>query len=136
MRVVAFGFALVAGFAGLRFADEWEKKRALSHMAGRPALPDKEFSQQYFSSDRTEIASKLRKILSKHIPVDLSRMHPTDRFIEDLRMDALDSLSTVEYVLEIEKEFAIEIPNSAAANMAIFQNVVDYVADAVKAKAH
>ena len=30
-------------------------------------------------------------------------MQPNDRFVEDLRMDALDSMSTVEYVIEIEK---------------------------------
>jgi len=62
-------------------------------------------------------------------------MQPNDRFVEDLRMDELDSMSTVEYVIEIEKEFGIEIPDSAAEKMLTFKSVVDYVSEAVKAKA-
>jgi acyl carrier protein len=63
-------------------------------------------------------------------------MAPTDRFIQDLRMDDLDSMSTVEYVIEIEKEFGIKIPDSAAEKMITFQSIVDYVAEAVKSKAN
>ncbi len=62
-------------------------------------------------------------------------MQPNDRFVEDLRMDELDSMSTVEYVIEIEKEFGIKIPDSAAEKMFTFKSVVDYVAEAVKTKA-
>jgi len=105
------------------------------HFQGRPVLNEKEFGQHYFSSDRAEIAAKLRKILANHIEIDLSRVSPTDRFIEDLRMDDLDSMSTVEFVIEIENEFGIKIPNSAAEKMHTFQSVVDYVAEAVKSKA-
>ena len=106
------------------------------HFQGRPVLNEKEFGQHYFSPDRAEIAAKLRKILANHINIDLSRMNPADRFIQDLRMDDLDSMSTVEYVIEIEKEFAIKIPDSAAEKMTTFQSVVDYVAEAVKSKAN
>ena len=105
-------------------------------MAGRQALNEKEFGKEFFPNNRAEIAAKLRKILSRHIPLDLSQMQPDDRFVEDLRMDALDSMSIVEYVIEIEKEFGIKIPNSAAEKMITFQSVVDYVAEAVKSKAN
>jgi acyl carrier protein len=44
-------------------------------------------------------------------------------------------MSTVEFVIQIEKEFGIEIPNSAAEKMTTFQSVVDYVAEALKEKA-
>jgi acyl carrier protein len=110
------------------------KQKIEAHFSGRPVLNENEFSTQYFPPDRAEIAAKLRKILANHVGIDLSRMNPTDRFIEDLRMDDFDSMSTVEYVIAIEKEFGIEIPNSAAEKMPTFQSVVDYVAEAVKAK--
>lgn len=61
-------------------------------------------------------------------------MNPTDRFVEDLLMDDFDSMSTVEFVIEIEKEFGIEIPNEVAEKMTSFQSVVDYVAEAVRFK--
>jgi acyl carrier protein len=132
--IVFFLAAGVCGFFAIKLNDEAEKQRALTHMACRAALSEDEFSKQFFPSGRAEIAAKLRKILSRHIPIDLSKMQPNDRFVEDLRMDALDSMSTVEYVIEIEKEFEIKIPDSAAEKMLTFQSVVDYVAEAVKTK--
>ena len=63
-------------------------------------------------------------------------MNPTDRFIEDLLMDDFDSMATVEFVIAIEKEFEIKIPDSVAEKLTTFQNLVDYVAEAVKSKAN
>ena len=123
------------GYFAIRLSDEAEKLGALAHMAGRPALSDAEFCARYFSADRAEIAAELRRIFAQHLPIDLSRMQPGDRFVEDLRMDALDSLSTVEFVIQVEKAFGIEIPNFAAEEMTTFQEVVDYVAVAVEVKA-
>jgi acyl carrier protein len=133
--LIFFAAALVCGFYALKLSDEAEKGRALNHMAGRQALNEKEFGKEFFPNDRAEIAAKLREILSRHIPIDVSQMQPNDRFVEDLRMDALDSMSTVEYVIEIEKEFGIKIPDSVAEKMITFQSVVDYVSEAVKSKA-
>jgi acyl carrier protein len=116
--------------------DEAARQRVHAHLAGRVALSEKEFGRQYFTPERAEIAAKLRQILSRHVDVDLSQMQPDDRFIEDLRMDDFDSMSTVEYVIEIEEEFKIKIPDSVAQKLTTFQSLVDYVADAVKLKAN
>jgi len=132
---ISFLAALICAFFAVKLSDVAAKQHVLDHMAGRPALNENEFGFQNFPPDRAEIAAKLRKILAHHIDIDLSRMNPADRFIQDLRMDDLDSMSTVEYIIEIEKEFGIEIPNSAAEKVTTFQNVVDYVAEAVKSKA-
>jgi acyl carrier protein len=121
-------------YAG-KLADEAEKQRALAHMAGRPALSEIEFGKRYFPPDRAEIAAQLRKIFSQHIIVDLSQLQPNDRFVEDLRMDALDSMATVEFVIEVEKQFGIKIPDASAEKMTTFQSAVDYVSEAVKTKA-
>jgi acyl carrier protein len=127
---------LVCGFFAVKLGDKAIKQHVLDRMIERRPLNEQKFGSHYFSSDRAEIAAKLRKILANHIDVDLSRMAPTDRFIQDLRMDDLDSMSTVEYVIEIEKEFGIKIPDSAAEKMITFQSIVDYVAEAVKSKAN
>jgi acyl carrier protein len=132
---VCIFFFLGAGacrFYALKLSDEAEKQRALMHMADRPALNDPEFGKTFFPADRAEIAIKLREILAHHLPIDLSQIQPNDRFVEDLRMDALDSMSTVEYIIGIEKELAIKIPDSAAEKMQTFKDVVDYVAEAAK----
>jgi acyl carrier protein len=114
--------------------NEQSKQRVEAYFAGRPNLGEKEFGKRYFTADRAEIAAKLRKILANHVGMDISRMNPTDRFIEDLLMDDFDSMSTVEFVIEIEKEFGIEIPNEVAEKLTTFQSVVDYVAEALKSK--
>ncbi|MGA3143101.1 MAG: acyl carrier protein [Verrucomicrobiota bacterium] len=132
---ICFLSALVCAFFAVRLSDTAVKQRVAEHMARRPSLTEQEFGLRYFSSDRAEIAAKLRKILTNLMDVDLSGMKPSDRFIQDLRMDDLDSMSTVEFVIQIEKEFGIEIPNSAAEKMTTFQSVVDYVAEALKEKA-
>jgi acyl carrier protein len=139
---VPWGFSLLfflgttgCGYFAIRLSDEAEKLSALAHMAGRPALSDAEFCERYFSADRTEMAAGLRRIFARHLPIDLSRMQPDDRFVEDLRMDVFDSLSTVEFVIQVEKAFGIEFPNFAAEKMTTFQDVVDHVAVAVEAKA-
>jgi len=121
---------LVAGsIVFLVMLQAWlEKRRALRHMRGRPSLTDVEFGRQFFTSDRQEIASRLRRILSRHIPVDVSQLHPGDKLVQDIRMDSLDSLSTVEFVFDVEREFGISIPNTAAEQMYTLQDVVEYVA--------
>jgi acyl carrier protein len=73
-----------------------------------------EFAERCFPYDRTGAAIKLGRILARHIPVELSRMQPADRFVQDLPMDALDFMSAVEFVIEVEKEFGIENPGAAA----------------------
>jgi acyl carrier protein len=111
-----------------------KEKRIEEHFAGRPAFDEREFGRHYFPPDRAEIATRLRRILANHVGIDISRMSPTDRFIEDLWMDDFDSMATVDFVIAIEKEFDIQIPDSAAEKLITFQSVVDYVAEAVKNK--
>lgn len=102
---------LVIGVGGsiyaVRLADATEKRRALRHMEGREPLVDAEFGRRFFSPEQAEIAAKLRAIMARHIAVDLSQLHPDDRIVEDIRMDALDSMSTVEFIVDVEKEFAV-----------------------------
>jgi len=113
--------------------DEDEKIEA--HFNGRPVLGEEEFGKHYFPANRSLIATKIRIILANHVGIDLSRMNPSDRFIEDLLMDDFDSMATVDFAVELEKEFQIKIPDSAAEKLTTFQSVVDYVADALAAKA-
>jgi len=104
------------------------KRRALRHMQGRRRLSGNEFGEQFFTSDRVAIATRLRQILSRHIELDLSQLYPDDKLVEDIRMDSLDSLSTIEFVADAETEFDISIPDSVAEQMRTLRDVVDYIA--------
>jgi len=112
---------------GVILVDRSEKRRALGHMAGRESLSASQFANRYFSEDQIPVAEKLLGVLSRHLSVDLSRLCPDDRLVEDLRMDALDSMSTLEFMLDIEKELNVTIPNEAAAKMLTLRQVVEFV---------
>ena len=119
--------AIAISIYEVRLSDASEKQRARDHMAGREPLGDAAFGHELFAPEQAEVASKLRSIMARHIPVDLSRLRPDDRLVEDIRMDALDSMFTVEFILEIEKEFGISIPDAAAEKMRTRSDVIDYV---------
>jgi len=114
----------------VRMTDAREKARAVRHMDGRPTRSETQFGQHYFPAGHADIAARVRRILAAHIRVDLSRLHPDDKLVEDIRMDALDSMSTVEFMLDLEKEFGISIPDSMAEGMRTSRDVIDYVASA------
>ena len=123
--VTVLGGWLSVRYVGITGARE--KERAFRHMLGKPPLDVTQFGQHYFPAEQSEIATRIRRILAGHIPVDLSRLHPDDRLVEDIRMDALDSMSTVEFVLEVEKEFGISIPDAAVEDMRASRDIIDYV---------
>ena len=104
-----------------------EVRRAERHMVGREPMTDHQFGERYFPAERADIAARLRAIMARHIAVDLSRLHPDDRIVADIRMDALDSLSTVEFVLDAEKEFGISIPDSAAEHILTLRDFTEHV---------
>lgn len=125
--VVAFVVGVWLSARHARITDAREKERALEHMHRRPALDEAQFGQHYFPAEQADIAARIRQILARHIPIDLSRLHPDDRLCADIRMDELDSMATVEFVLAVEKEFGISISDSAAKDMRTLRDVIDYV---------
>ncbi len=100
-------------------------------LRGEPRTPE-EFGRHYFTPDTADIATRVREILARHIQVDLSRLGPDDRFIEDLEMVELDSLSTVNFTVDIEQDFGIAIPDTDAERIKTLRDVVEYVAGAVR----
>lgn len=122
---VAIGFPWSIWYA--RHQYRLERSRAVAHMDGRPALDPKQFGQTYFGQDHAETAARLKNVLAAHIPLDISKLHPDDKLVDDLRMDVLDSLSTQEFIMQVEEEFGVTIPNSEAGNMRTFKDVFDYV---------
>jgi acyl carrier protein len=124
--------ALPAGFFALwlhgKRRAERERLHALAHLSQNPPLEPVAFGQAYFPADHADIARRLREILAPHLPFDLARLHPDDRLVEDLRMDALDSMATVEFVLEVEKEFSVKITDAEAARILTLRELTAHVA--------
>ena len=105
-----------------------EQKRVADHMAKNPALNPAAFAATYFPVDQVATARRLRELLVPHLEIDLARIHPDDRLVTDLRMDALDSMSTVEFLLSVEKEFSIKLPEAEVAHILTLRDLSACVA--------
>ena len=127
--LIAIGIAaaIVASIVVVLLQDRSERRRALKHMQGRPSLTTVEFGEHYFPPAEADAAAQVRAIFAKHISVDVSKAHPDDKLVEDLRMDSLDSMSTVEFVIELEEHFQITIPDSAAEQMRTLRDITDFI---------
>src|SRR5687768_17036717 len=58
-------------------------------------------------TDRSEIETRVKKVLAEQLAVDEAQVVPDARFAEDLNADSLD---LVEAVLALEEEWNIDIP--------------------------
>ena len=63
--------------------------------------------------------------------VDPAKVHALSKFADDLGLDSLDS---VEVVMAIEDEFAIEIPDAEADKITGIELAVEYIASHPMAK--
>lgn len=68
------------------------------------------------------VAERLKKLVVEHLGVEEAKVTDGAKFIDDLGADSLD---TVELVMAVEEEFAIEIPDEAAEKIV---SVADAVA--------
>jgi len=60
-------------------------------------------------------------------------MVPEDQFVSDLKMDDLDSMSTVELVIHLEKAFNISIPDGRTKEIRTFGELADEIYEIRKA---
>jgi acyl carrier protein len=72
----------------------------------------------------SDIASRVRKIISGQLGVDEPAILPESRLIEDLNADSLD---IVEMVMKAEDEFDVSIPDEAGNGIRTFGDLVAYL---------
>ena len=71
-----------------------------------------------------EILKKLKTIVVDQLGVNEENVTMAATFVDDL---AADSLDIVELVMNIEEEFDLEIPDSAAEKIVTIGDVVKYI---------
>lgn len=77
----------------------------------------------------SEIATRVKNIIIDKLGVDEKEVTPEANFTNDLGADSLD---TVELIMELEKEFDIQIPDEEAENIATVGDVVKFIENAQK----
>lgn len=131
MSVPVIIAVIVALGGAVWLSERTVQRRVLKRMQARPSRTAEEFGRDFFPPETAPVAARVREILGRHLTVDLSRLNPKDTFV-DLEMAELDSMATVGFVLDLEREFGIEIPNRDAERMKSFRDVVQYVSKAVR----
>ena len=67
---------------------------------------------------------QVKKIVADKLGVSEDKVTETAAFVNDLGADSLD---VVEFVMEVEKEFDITIPDEAAAKLVTVGDAVKYI---------
>ena len=77
------------------------------------------------------VADKVKSIIVEQLGVDEEEVTPDASFVDDLGADSLD---TVELVMAIEDEFAIEIPDDDTEKITRVKEAVEYIESHSKKK--
>jgi acyl carrier protein len=96
-------------------------------LSKRPQLNSESFTNTYFPEEKRVVAQKLWEITKEHSVVDITGVVPEDKFVEDLKMDDLDSMSLVELTIHFEKEFNLSIPDGRLKEIRTFGELVDEI---------
>ena len=75
----------------------------------------------------SEIATKVISIITDKLGVEESQVNPEASFTNDLGADSLD---TVELIMELEKEFDLQIPDEAAEKIVTVGDAIAYIENA------
>ncbi len=72
---------------------------------------------------------KVKEIVHDKLGVEESKITEASSFVNDLGADSLD---VVEFVMEVEKEFNITIPDEEATKLTTVGDAVKYIEDHIK----
>ena len=78
-----------------------------------------------------DFTKKVRAVIVDKLGVEESAVTPEASFTNDLGADSLD---TVELIMELEKEFNINIPDEAAERITTVGEAIKYLEENVKIK--
>ncbi|XCI75041.1 MAG: acyl carrier protein [Flavobacteriales bacterium] len=79
----------------------------------------------------SDVSSIIKAIIVEKFGVEESEVTPEASFTQDLGADSLD---TVEFIMEIEKEFDIDVPDEEAEKITCVGDCVKYVETQKKAQ--
>ena len=79
----------------------------------------------------SELADRIKTIISEQLMVDLEEVTDESSFVEDLGADSLD---TVELIMEFEDEFGIEISDEDAEKISSVAEAIAHLEKLVERK--
>ncbi len=80
--------------------------------------------------ERNEIMSKIIELAADKLSADVAKIKEETNFTEDLNADSLD---VVDFVMELEGAFGIEIPDEDVEKIRTVKDAVNYISGKVTA---
>lgn len=78
-----------------------------------------------------DIAEKVKEIIVSQLALNPEEVKEDASFLDDLGADSLDQVT---FVMELEKEFGIEIPDEDSKNITTVGQAIQYIEEKVKSK--
>ncbi len=72
---------------------------------------------------------RIKEIIADQLGVEVDKLTPDAKFVEDLGADSLD---VVELIMSFEEEFNIEIPDEDAEKIKTVGDVINYLNEKLK----
>lgn len=116
------------------WADVRRKKNIRSLLAARPHFSDEEFGRHYFSEELAPVAARARALLHRHLPYDIAGLHPDDTFIEELKIKTFRRTALIEYLMDVEEEFEVDLGPDQEKRITSLAEVVAAVSRALDEK--
>ncbi|ACN99386.1 MULTISPECIES: acyl carrier protein [Sulfurihydrogenibium] len=70
------------------------------------------------------IEQRVKEIIADQLGVEMEKITPDAKFVDDLGADSLD---VVELIMAFEEEFGVEIPDEDAEKIATVGDVLEYI---------
>ncbi len=74
------------------------------------------------------VEDRIKEIIADQLGVELEKITPEAKFVDDLGADSLD---VVELIMAFEEEFGIEIPDEDAEKIQTVGDVINYLKEKV-----
>lgn len=120
------GFYLIRSVVRMSRRSSAVQKRAKEIMRDRRAMSPLEFGSEFFAGNQAEAASRIYDILKKVLIVDVSRIRPDDRLVQDLGLAQVDGLDPNFLELDIKDSFGVSI-RAAWPSIKTVRDLVTYV---------
>lgn len=78
---------------------------------------------------KDNISNRVKHIVAKYLGVEEEKVKESSDLADDLGADSLD---TVELILQIEEEFAVEIPDEVGENIKTVKDIINYLKENLK----
>ena len=107
------------------------RSAAAAAVRAQPSFTVRTFSAAQAFLGKDEVTSRVFDVVKANEKVDPAKVVEAAHFINDL---GLDSLDTVEVVMAIEEEFAIEIPDAEAEKILTCDDAINFLVAHPQAK--